>query len=117
MQRARLEFGADLHGLSTVPDFGLLTVDLRQLDDEGVARGDKLPDSGPEHPVFFRVETLDLVLPFADQPQRDRLHAAGADTAPDLFPEQRADLETDQPVEHAARLLGVDALHVELSGL
>ena len=37
--------------------------------------------------------------------------------APDLVPEQRADLVADQPVEHAARLLRVDHLLVDLRRL
>ena len=49
-------------------------------------------------------------LALADQPHRDRLHAAGGQPAPHLLPEQRADLVADQAVEDAARLLGIELI-------
>ena len=57
---------------------------------------------------------LNLTLAIADQLQRDRLHASGAQAAADLVPEERADLVADQAVEHATRLLRVDHLLVDL---
>ena len=50
----------------------------------------------------------DLALALDDQPQRDGLHAAGGKSAPHLVPKQRRNLVSDQPVEHAARLLRLD---------
>ena len=68
-----------------------------------------------ERPVFLGAERLALLLALDDDPQRDRLHPSGADAALDLLPEQRADLVADQPVEHAARLLGVEQMLIELA--
>ena len=65
-------------------------------------------------PVLLGDERVDLALAIADQLQRDRLHAAGAQAAADLVPQQRADLVADQPVEDAARLLRVDHLLVDV---
>ena len=56
-------------------------------------------------------------LAIADQLQRDRLHAPGAQPAADLVPEERADLVADEPIEDAARLLRVDHLLVDLGGM
>ena len=64
-------------------------------------------------PVLLGHERLDLALAVAHQLQRDRLHAAGAQAAADLVPEQRADLVADQPIEHAARALRRDHLLVD----
>ena len=66
-------------------------------------------------PVLFGDEALDLALALADELERDRLHAAGGEAAADLVPQERADLVAHQPVEHAARLLRVDHLHVDLA--
>ena len=64
-------------------------------------------------PVLLGDEALDLTLAIDDELERDGLDAAGAQAPADLFPEQRADLVADQPVEHAAGLLRVDHLHVD----
>ena len=59
---------------------------------------------------------LDLLLPLADQADGHRLDAPRRQAAADLLPEKRADLVADQAVEHAPRLLGVDALLVDAPG-
>ena len=66
-------------------------------------------------PVLDRVERADLALALDDQPERDRLHAAGRQARPDPPPQQRRDLVADQPVEHAPRLLGIEQLQVDLA--
>ena len=68
-------------------------------------------------PVLLGHERLDLALAIADQLEGDRLHAPGAQAAPDLVPQDRADLVADQPIEHAARLLRIDHPHVDLAGM
>ena len=68
-----------------------------------------------EGPVLLGAERLALLLALDDYPQRHRLHASGADAALDLVPQQRADLVADQPIEHAARLLGVEQVVIELA--
>ena len=57
---------------------------------------------------------LDLQLAVADEAQGDGLHAAGGEPLGDLLPEQRAELVADQAIEDPARLLGVDAIHIDL---
>ena len=64
-------------------------------------------------PVFLGNELRDLLLAIADQLQRHRLHASRAESAANLVPQDRADLVADEPIEHAARLLRVDHLHVD----
>jgi hypothetical protein len=64
-------------------------------------------------PVLDRDERVDLGLAIAHQFQRNRLHAAGTQTAAHLVPQQRADFVADQPIEHAARTLRVDHLLVD----
>ena len=56
---------------------------------------------------------LDLAFAVDDQLDRDRLHAPGREAAADFGPEQRRDLVAHQPVEDAARLLRVHAVHVD----
>ncbi len=60
-------------------------------------------------PVFFRDEGLDFAFTVADELHRHRLHAPRGQPAPHFPPEQRAQLIADQAVEHAPRLLRVDA--------
>jgi hypothetical protein len=62
-------------------------------------------------------EVLDLAFAFDDKHDGDRLHAAGRELALDLFPQQAGKLPADQAVEHAARLLGVDEVHIDRAGL
>ena len=50
-------------------------------------------------PVGRRGECHPLALPVDHEASRDRLHAPGAQAAPDLFPKQRTELVTDQAVQ------------------
>ena len=61
-----------------------------------------------ERPVFLRFERADFFLALADQTQRRRLHAAGRQARRNLAPQQRREIEADEVVERAPRLLGVD---------
>ena len=70
-----------------------------------------------ERPVFLRNKGLDLALALHDEARRDGLHASGGQAAPDLLPEQRAELIADDAVEHAARLLCVDKVIVDVARL
>ena len=67
-----------------------------------------------ERPVFFGPKRLTFLLALDDYPQRHRLDPSGADSALDLVPQERTYLVADQPVEHAARLLGVEEVVIEL---
>ena len=68
-------------------------------------------------PVFFRLKLLDFLFSVHHHARGDGLHAARGQAFLDLHPEQRADLVAHQPVEHAARLLGVDQLHIDRARL
>ncbi len=60
-------------------------------------------------------ESRDLLLAIADELQRHGLDAPRAQTAAHLVPEDGADLVAHEAIEHAARLLRVDHLHVDLA--
>ena len=63
---------------------------------------------GFDRPVFLRLERFDLFLALDDHAQRRRLHAARGQAALHFAPEHRREIESDQVVERAARLLCVD---------
>jgi hypothetical protein len=50
-----------------------------------------------------------------DEPGRDRLHPPGGQAGHDLLPQHGADLVAVEPVEDAARLLGLDEVHRDLA--
>ena len=102
--------------LFPVGDVGVPAVDLRQFRAEGTSGGGFRVEKRLEDPVFLRDERQNFAFAFADEAERHGLHASRADAAFDAGPEQRADLIADDAVEHAARLLGVHAVHVDLAG-
>ncbi len=65
--------------------------------------------AGVQGPVLIGHEGLDGPLPVAHQAQGYGLHPAGAEPRLDFLPEQGADLIAHQPVQDAARLLGLEA--------
>ena len=65
--------------------------------------------------VGLALEVHDLLLAVHDQAQCDGLDAAGGKLGADLAPQDGGELESDQAVEHAAGLLGVDQVHVDLA--
>ena len=67
--------------------------------------------------ILLRFEGLDLRLAVAHELQRHRLHTAGAETPPDLVPEQGAEFVPHKPVQHSAGLLGVHHPLVDLDRL
>ena len=60
-----------------------------------------------DRPVFLLFERLDLLFPFADQSQRHRLNSPGREPVPDLLPQKRRKVETDEIVEDGSGLLSV----------
>ena len=68
-------------------------------------------------PVFLRFKGADFVFALANQAQGGALHAAGAQAAPDFFPQQRGEVEADQVIQGAACLLCVHQAHIELARL
>ena len=72
---------------------------------------------GIDGPVFARHERRDLILALADHPQRGALHPSRGQPRTHLLPEQRRQIEPDQKVEGAARLLGVHEVDRQASRL
>ena len=72
---------------------------------------------GVDVPVLFGDEGADLALPVHDEAQGDRLHAARRKTRTDALAQKRRELVAHQSVQHAARLLGVDEVIVDLAGV
>ncbi len=68
-----------------------------------------------DRPVLDRDERFDLALALADDAEGDGLDPAGGEAPPDLLPEQVRDLVSDEAVDDAPGLLGVDALRVDLA--
>ncbi|MNH01109.1 hypothetical protein D3C79_603190 [compost metagenome] len=68
-------------------------------------------------PVFFRDEGTDLAFTLDHQLHRHRLYTAGRQAAGDLGPQQWRDHVPDHAVEEAPRLLGIDAVDVQLARL
>ncbi len=80
----------------------------------GVAGGVEL---GHHAEIGSRAEGDDLALALDDQSHGHRLHAARRERRAHLLPQHGRELEADQTVEDAARLLGVDQVHVDRAGL
>ena len=97
-----------------VRDLSFLPIDLVQFGrkDERVAL--LASEARLDRPILAGYERLDLALAVDDQLDRDRLDPAGRKAAADLGPEQRRDLVSHQTVQDAARLLRVDAVHIDL---
>ena len=91
----------------------LLAVDLGEAGQE--RRRLRALEPRVDRPVLLRHEGPDLALALDDEAHGDRLHAAGREAAPHLLPEQRRQPVADQPVEHAARLLRVEEVLVEVA--
>ncbi len=68
---------------------------------------------GLQRPVLDWHEREDVALAVDDHSHRHRLDAAGGQAAPDLASEEGADRVADEAIEHAARLLGIDAVHID----
>ena len=64
-------------------------------------------------PVFLRCECLDFLFTLVDHARGNRLHAPGAQAAPDFLPQKRAELIADNAVENAACLLRVNKVLVD----
>src|SRR5881628_845619 len=100
---------------------GRLVFDLRlfplELVQPRLERLAVLLEIGLDGPVLLRHELADLLLALADQPQRYGLHPTRRQAGLDALPEERGRLVADQPVEHAARLLGVDFPLVDVEGM
>ena len=67
--------------------------------------------------IRFAAEIHDFLFPVHDQAQRNALNAAGGELRLDFTPQDRGQLEADQTVQHAARLLRVDEVSVDVAGM
>src|SRR5581483_2568666 len=82
----------------------------------GVATGFGGEDAA-DLPVFGGNEGFNFTFALDDQPHGHALHAAGAQALGDFAPEDGADFPAHDAVEDAARLLGVDPVHVDGHGV
>src|SRR6266850_1159056 len=67
-------------------------------------------------PIFLWHESPDCQFAFDDQPQRHRLHAPGGKAAAHLVPQNRRNLVAHNAIEHAAGLLRIHQVRVDLPG-
>src|SRR5271165_1560539 len=67
-----------------------------------------------DRPILFLDESLDIALALDDKAQGNRLYAAGGESAADLVPQQRRNLIAHQAVKHAAGLLRVHQIAVNI---
>ena len=87
--RGTVEIRKDLFHPFFIGDLRLFAADLQQFGGELAAFVEEIRF---QRPVFFRDESVDLILAFADETDGHTLHAAGGKPFADFFPEQRADL-------------------------
>src|SRR6516164_11476221 len=92
----------------------LLAPILQELQRKGLAAVRALAFDGP---VLLRDEGSDLLLALADHAQCRTLYAPRGQPAPHLLPQEWREIEADQVVESAARLLCVDELHRQAARL
>src|SRR5580693_8637683 len=70
-----------------------------------------------DRPVLLGDKSADFLLALDDQAQSDGLDASGGKAAADFVPEQRRNFVTDDAIEHAAGLLRVHQVLVDLGGV
>ena len=70
-----------------------------------------------ERPEFLGFEVFDLPFPFHHQTRSYRLDTSCRKAAPDLFPEQRAELIAHNTVKDTTRLLGIHQVIVDVPRL
>ena len=70
---------------------------------------------GLDRPVLARVERFDFFLALRDHAQRRRLHASGGQSSLHLAPQHRRQIEADQVIQRAPRLLGVHQIQRQLA--
>src|ERR1017187_6987899 len=82
-----------------------------------ILRVDELAQFSFDRPILLRLEGAYLTLAFDHQPHGDRLHAPGAQAARHALVQQRRNLVAHNPIQNASRLLRIDQLHVDLTGM
>ena len=68
-------------------------------------------------PVFLGNERIDFILTVGNNTQRHGLYPAGGKASFDFFPQERADFIPDHTVQTSPRLLFIDQVHVNVSGI
>src|SRR5690606_31870884 len=114
-RRARLDAALRVARRGLVRERELLDLRAFEYREPRLERLVGVPHRGFDRPVLLRLERRDLVLALDDQPERRALHAARGQPPPHLLPQQRRQIEADEIVERAARLLRVDQLRRELA--
>ena len=114
-RRSATDSGKYLVGLFPAADLKFSIVDPRKAGRKLAVL--PLRKFRKEIPVFFRNERLNLTFPLTDKAQRNRLDASRTHPALDPRPQQRTDHIADDTVQHTARLLGVDQIHIQFSGV
>lgn len=112
--------GSHLEGVTGGAGEQLLGL-LGRAETRGEGAGDSLTVGETEAchhaEVFLRCEPLDFILALHDQPDGHRLDSSGREGGLDFLPQHRRQLETDDAVEDATRLLGVDQIEVDVAGV
>ena len=74
-------------------------------------------DYRPERPIFLGLERAYFAFSLDDEPQRNRLHSACRQIALDFFAKHGRNLVAHKPVEYSSRLLRVDKIQIDFSGV
>ena len=110
-----LQGGNDFLGFFPIWYFDLFFSDA----DEARIEGGRLGGGkvGVDGPVFFRLKGFDLRLALHNHAQRHGLNPAGGKATAHFVPEQGGNLISDEAVEHAAGLLRVDQIAINVPGV
>ena len=68
-----------------------------------------------DRPIFFLFKRPNFPFAVNNQPQRNRLHTPGGNSATNLIPQQRRNLVTDQPIQNASRLLRINQIAIDFA--
>ena len=94
-----------------------LEAGVQQGLDLHAGRGPFRMEDGLHLIIGNAAEIHDLLLAVHDQAQGDALHAAGGELGLDHPPQDGGELEAHEPVQHAARLLRVHEVPVDVAGM
>ena len=106
---------ADFFRFLAIRDFDLLFALAQEAGVERRRLGGG--EMGVDRPVFFFLEGFDFAFAIDDQAQCDGLHASGGKAAADFVPQKRRDLVAHEAIEHAAGLLRVDQIAIDVAGM
>ena len=107
--RGSLDFGC----IFAVRDGSLLVADSDEPGRESRRLG--RVQMGVNGPILFLDERLDVTIALNDEAQGHGLHASGGYSTTHFVPQQRRDLVPDQPIKHAAGLLRIHQVMVDVA--